>query len=259
MNLDSVKNIRAKLKEDSLQYKVFDLLSDQNWHCRTCEGKGVASDQYAGGGGIKGLKRGNRSGRPGLVIEKRRAYCQVCGKTTTWDRWTGETQAANASANIPTQLVERILRFYEYKDVIENRVRQAHELVIDHRFPMICWGTSKPNHDVNMSEDEIRKNFQLLKKDTSGNHNLLKSRSCENCCRTGKRGTPMGINFWYSGGENWPDNVPQSGQEAEQGCVGCGWYDFETWRNALNARLTGHHLLLRQYLYYLSLFHSSKE
>lgn len=239
MNPDSAENFRAKLKKGSSQYKVFNLLSDQDWHCRTCEGKQVASDQYAGGGGIQGLERGNRSGRPGLVIETKREYCQVCKRVTTWDRWTGETREANASANIPSQLAARILKVYRYTDVIENRQRLPHELVIDHRFPMERWGRSEPSHDVNMSETEIRKKFQLLKKDTAGNHNLLKSRSCERCIETGRRGTPMGINFWYSGGENWPDDIPQSGSEAEQGCLGCGWYDFETWRNALNTKTRG--------------------
>ena len=241
MNPESAANLKAKLKEGSSQYKVFHLLSDQAWHCRTCEGKQVASDQYAGGGGIQGLERGNNSGRPGLVIETKRENCPTCRKTTTWDRWTGETRSANASANIPPQLIEKILKFYGYKDVIENRVRQAHELVIDHRFPMERWGRSETRHDVSMSNSEIKRKFQLLKKDGAGNHNLLKSRSCERCIATGKRGTPMDISFWYLGGENWSDGIPQSGAEAEQGCMGCGWYDFEAWRNALNAKQTELH------------------
>jgi hypothetical protein len=234
---ESAENFKSKLKAGSSQYRVFSLLSDRIWHCRTCEGKQVASDQYAGGGGIQGLERGNRSGRPGLVIETKREYCQTCQKVTTWDRWTGEMREANASANIPRQLAQRILKFYGYRDVIENRQRLPHELVIDHRFPMERWGRSEPNHDVNISNSEIVRKFQLLKKDSSGNHNLLKSRSCERCIQTGKRGTPMGINFWYSGSENWSDNIPQSGVEAEEGCVGCGWYNFETWRNTLNAKI----------------------
>lgn len=234
---ESAENFKSKLKAGSSQYKVFTLLSDRIWHCRTCEGKQVASDQYAGGGGIQGLERGNRSGRPGLVIETKREYCQTCKKVTTWDRWTGEMREANASANIPSQLAQRILKFYGYRDVIENRQRLPHELVIDHRFPMERWGRSEPNHDVNMSDSEIVKKFQLLKKDSSGNHNLLKSRSCERCIQTGKRGTPMGIQFWYSGSENWSNTILHSGVEAEQGCVGCGWYDFETWRHALNAKI----------------------
>lgn len=237
MNPDVVEEIRLRLKVASSQYKVFNLLSDLSWHCRTCEGKQVASNQYAGGGGIQGLERGNRSGRPGLIIETKRDRCPICQKTTTWDRWTGQTRASNASANIPPKLLERILRFYEYKDIIENRVRAAHELVIDHRFPMERWGKSEPNHDPNMSDLDIQRKFQLLKKDTAGNHNLLKSRSCERCIETGKRGKPIGISFWYSGSENWADDIPQSGAEAERGCIGCGWYDFEMWRNTLNAKL----------------------
>ena len=51
-----------------------------------------------------------------------------------------------------------------------------------------------------------------------------------------KRGTPFGIRFWYKAGENWPSSH-QRGGEAEFGCVGCGWYDFETWRDALNRKL----------------------
>lgn len=87
------------------------------------------------------------------------------------------------------------------------------------------WGESEPPHLTSMSEDEIKKKFQLLKKDASGNHNLLKSRSCERCIDTGKRGTPFGIKFWYEGSEDWP-SVHQRSAEAEEGCIGCGWYNF---------------------------------
>ena len=138
---------------------------------------------------------------------------------------------------IPASLVQRILQAYSYTDVIEQRQREKHELVIDHRFPMERWGKSEAPHLTSMSETEIRKKFQLLKKDASGNHNLLKSRSCERCIKTGKRGTPFGIKFWYKSGENWPSQH-QRGDEAEEGCIGCGWYDFETWRNALNQKLS---------------------
>jgi hypothetical protein len=215
--------------------KVFDLLSDQKWHCREHEGKAVASAQYAGGGGIQGLQRGNKQ-RPGLVIETETKYCDVCGRKTNWDSWTGEIKSANSAANIPKSLVQRILEVYSYTDVIEQRKRAAHELVIDHRFPMERWGDNEPPHLISMSDIEIKKKFQLLKKDTSGNHNLLKSRSCERCINTGKRGTPFGIRFWYQGDEDWP-SIHKRGAEAEDGCIGCGWYDFEAWRNALNLKL----------------------
>lgn len=234
-NQDLATTIKAQLKQDSTQLKVLNLLSDQQWHCRECEGKQIASGQYAGGGGIQGLQRGTRK-RPGLVIEREKRYCQTCQGMRLDDRWTGEIKSANSAANIPDTLVKRILEVSGYTDVIEQRKRAAHELVIDHRFPMERWGENEPPHLTSMSESQINKKFQLLKKDASGNHNLLKSRSCERCIKTGKRGEPFGISFWYEGGEDWP-SIHQRGAEAEEGCVGCGWYDFETWRKVLNQKL----------------------
>ncbi|CBN53912.1 hypothetical protein OSCI_340034 [Kamptonema sp. PCC 6506] len=56
-NQDLASTIKAQLRQDSTQLKVFNLLSDQQWHCRECEGKQIASSQYAGGGGIQELQR----------------------------------------------------------------------------------------------------------------------------------------------------------------------------------------------------------
>ncbi|MDJ0661246.1 MAG: hypothetical protein QNJ42_17405 [Crocosphaera sp.] len=75
------------------------------------------------------------------------------------------------------KLIQKILDFYSYTDVIEQRKRAAHELVIDHRFPMERWDNAEKSLSVDMSDDEILRKFQLLKKDSSGNHNLLKSRA----------------------------------------------------------------------------------
>ncbi|MBD2726459.1 restriction endonuclease [Nostoc sp. FACHB-892] len=230
-----VEAIQSQFKKGSTKLQVFKLLSDQKWHCRECEGKNIGSNQYAGGGGIQGLERGTRS-RPGLVIETKRDYCPNCQQMRLGDRWIGEIKSANSASNIPASLVLRILQVYSYTDVIEQRQRERHELVIDHRFPMERWGESEPPHLTSMSETEIKKKFQLLKKDSSGNHNLLKSRSCERCIKNGNRGTPFGIRFWYQGGEDWP-SIHQRGAEAEEGCIGCGWYNFDIWRNALNQKL----------------------
>jgi hypothetical protein len=49
-NNNLVEIIKAQIKKDSTQYKVFNLLSDEQWHCRDCEGKQIGSSQYAGGG-----------------------------------------------------------------------------------------------------------------------------------------------------------------------------------------------------------------
>ncbi len=131
-----VAEILSKFKPGTKQQKVFQLLSDKQWHCRSCEGKKIASEQYAGGGGIQGLQKGTKN-RLGLVIESKKKFCPQCQSKTTWDRWTGETKTANAAANIPKQLIQKILDFYFYTDVIEQRKRAAHELVIDHSLHIV--------------------------------------------------------------------------------------------------------------------------
>ena len=85
--------------------------------------------------------------------------------------------------------------------------------------------------------NKFRKKFQLLKKDDSGNHNLLKSRACERCIQTGERGTLLGIDYYYVGDKNWPKDVPAIGIEAKKGCEGCAWYDVNQWRQSLNEHI----------------------
>ena len=220
-------------REDALQRCYFEILSDKKPHCRNCAQKATGSQQLAGGGGVQGLQRGTRM-RPGVVIVTEQKQCDVCNTTGAWDRWTGEFKEANPASGIPARLQKRIKEYYQYTDAIEQRARQTHELIVDHRFPMTRWESVEESNPTYMSEDEIERKFQLLKKDDSGNHNLLKSRACESCYATGKRGYPMGIKFYYAGNEDWPDNCPRAGVDAEKGCVGCGWYDIGQWRTALN-------------------------
>jgi hypothetical protein len=139
--------------------------------------------------------------------------------------------------NLSDGLVHRVQQLFGRRDAVECIERRADQLVVDHKFPMIRWGGDAPSSDMTMSEEDVLHRFQLLKKDSNGNHNLLKSRACERCKSTGSRGTPLGIRFWYRGGVDWPAGVPDAGQSAKEGCVGCGWYDFAEWRQALNKRL----------------------
>lgn len=220
-------------KRAILQPAIFEKLSDCKWHCRNCASIGIDSKQYAGGGGIQGLQRGTKT-RPGLVIITETTTCSECNATKICDRWTGVYKNANSASGIPQKLQNAILKYYSYTDCIEQRVRQAHDLVIDHRFPMERWGDAEEANPVTMTNDEIKEKFQLLKKDDAGNHNLLKSRACERCIATRKRQYPLGIKYFYDGNEDWPENCPEFGNEAKQGCFGCGWYDFSAWRKSLN-------------------------
>ncbi len=61
----------------------------------------------------------------------------------------------------------------------------------------------------------------------------------EMCIRdsVGLPGYLMGVKYFYEGDEDWPAGCPDTGKEAEEGCIGCGWYDVEAWRQSLNSRL----------------------
>lgn len=222
-------------KKTTLQYKVFKVLSDMQWHCRTCDYKRIPTKQLAGGGGIQGLQRGTKT-RPGLVIESGNYVCPNCG-LVVGDRWTGEFKQSTAASTISKKLMNRIMSYYNYIDAIEQRKRLPHELIVDHRFPMERYGDLEDENPDDMTDEQIQKKFQLLKKDDSGNHNLLKSRACEKCIQTGERGILLGIDYFYMGSRNWPKDVPEIGIEAKKGCEGCAWYDVEQWRQSLNKEI----------------------
>jgi hypothetical protein len=225
---------------NTLQKRVLEILLDKTWKCRTCSQKIVGSDQYAGGGGIQGLERGTKQ-RPGVEIESKRKHCDICQKKTTHDRATGVLKTAVIPSSISPRLAQNILRVLGSVDIIEKRKRPASDLIIDHKFPMQRWGASELRNNSDMSELEIKTKFQLLKKESNGNHNLLKSRACEECVKTGTRGTPFGIKYFYHGNDQWPKHIPPVGGEAVAGCYGCGWYDFDKWRHSLNNLLTEVH------------------
>jgi len=131
------------------------------------------------------------------------------------------------------ELRKRIIKVLGNVDVYEDRKASA-DILPDHKFPETRWDehTSADNDD-NMTDDEIREKFQLI----NNRRNEQKREACRSCYQTGKRGTIYGINFFYEGKENWPENVPKRGKEAEKGCVGCGWYDIGKWREELNKKL----------------------
>jgi hypothetical protein len=82
-------------------------------------------------------------------------------------------------------------------------------------------------NDPDMSDAEILTKFQLLTRQ----NNLWKSRYCEQCVRTGFRGTFISVNYFYAGGPTWPEDIAP---DDERGCHGCFWYNPEKWRQSLN-------------------------
>lgn len=233
-----IRSVKIRQGQKPKYLLLFEILADQQFHCRECANRVVNSSQLAGNGGITRLEKGNKAGtQPGLKIESRHTTCVDCGNEAYCDRWTGEFIEAGAPQTMPAVVINKVLSTYHNIDVIEGRERADGDLVVDHKFPDIRKCSTDDPYDAEMSEEEIRRMFQLLKKDDGGNHNKLKSEACLRCVRTDLRGTPLNIRFWYEGNEQWDESIPKTGPDAERGCVGCGWYDFAAWRAALNSRI----------------------
>ena len=209
--------------EGSTQYKDFEVMSDCKWHCSKCEllsgqaktwqvwrqEKGIQLDQDEEGHWYKKI------------------LCPKCGVKTI-HRKLKSTEilevGLKARTGIPPQIAKRAKALYGCVDEYTLRVEPAGNLEIDHRVPQVRWTTNEDDN-TNLTDDQIREKFMLL---TSPN-NLLKSRFCEECARTGKRAKGYKvIEFWYKGDENYDFSI---------GCEGCFWHNPTKWREELNKKI----------------------
>ena len=229
-------NFEELFDENTKVYQVYLVLRDQQWHCRECEYAHTGITQIAGGSGIQGLQRGNKK-RPGMEIESDNRHCERCNRATRHDCWHGEFLLPIYAPSMSSSFARRVVEVLGSRDVVEGTHRPLNQLTIDHKLPMLRWNQETQKTQTNyaeMSDDDIRATFQLLKKSNgSVSHNLLKSRACEVCLETGSRGTPFGISFFYAGDDEWEPECKKD----PKGCVGCGWYDFDLWRTRLNDTL----------------------
>ena len=231
-----VPDFEKLFKRDSKIWGVYKVLRDMQWHCRECEYQHVGTTQIAGGAGIQGLERGTRS-RQGLAIDSGNHFCKKCKRQTRQDKWNGQFMTGTQAASMPTSFVKRAALLLGHRDIVEGTERPVNQLTLDHKLPMLRWSGVIEMEQTDygaMTDDDIRQNFQLLKKSNgSVSHNLLKSRACEKCYKNGHRGKPFGIDFFYSGDKDWQPTE----KEDPSGCIGCGWFDFAEWRKNLNKRL----------------------
>jgi len=165
-----------------------------------------------------------------------RHYCPTCGKNKTHLMLLPIERGGVSGNGYETwspYLRKRIIRVLGSIDVYEGSF-SAHCLP-DHKFSEIRWdkNTKAENPDT-MSDDEIRAKFQLL----TNQRNQQKREICRTCFQTGKRGCIYGIPFFYKGGEDWDTAIPKKGKEAEQGCIGCPWYDIAEWKRQLLKKLS---------------------
>ena len=158
----------------------------------------------------------------------KRIYCPNCDMVTVHRKLKSLKilDDTKVRSGISPYLARKIKMVLNYEEAVFLRKIPSRELEIDHKFPQIRWKDDEEENKVTMSEEEIKNKFILLTR----SNNLLKSRYCERCVKTGKRGHFPGIYFWYEGNENWRGKDKFD----ENGCIGCFWYDPYKWREELN-------------------------
>jgi len=164
-------------------------------------------------------------------------YCKRCNANKTHIQLLPIERGGIAGSGYETwspALRSRIIRVLGIIDVYEYKIN-PHALP-DHKFSEIRWGgdTKGVNPD-NMTDSEIKAKFQLL----SNQRNQQKREVCRACYQTDKRGIIYGIPFFYHGTPEWDKSIPRTGKEAEQGCIGCAWYDVAEWRRQLIKLIDG--------------------
>jgi hypothetical protein len=212
--------VKHPFSEGTKLAQIFTILSDGEWHCGKHELPGTQPAKA-----IQVIQQ------HGFQIEKKTLYCPVCGYKTVHRRLISTEPVAPSFVRLqlPAKLRKRVLQHYKNIEAITLRQMLPNQLEVDHRFPQVRWSQDE-TYDPDMPDEEIHKKFQLFTRQ----HNLWKSRYCEHCKQTEERGTFIGINYFYEGGETWNQNIPD---DDERGCVGCFWYDPETWRICLNSEL----------------------
>lgn len=205
----------------------FDALTSFNWCCTSCDLPANPNQQRR----IQDLKEMGYT-----IATDTNRICSRCKKRKTQRILVPLPRGGISGYEIwSSQVRERIVSLLNSYDVYEDRTGNKENLLPDHKFPESRWDTETKRPTLeDLTDGQIKHDFQLL----SNQRNQQKREVCRNCYHTGRRGCPFGIEFYYQGDENWPADVPKRGKAAEQGCVGCGWYDMKRWRETLNQVLT---------------------
>lgn len=198
--------------------RTFNVLSDCEWHCSECELSGSQPAAYIRDFTDEGFEFVSKSGAG--AVDRR--HCESCGEITTHRKMKYPFPSAKpiTRQEMPESFKQRVRDLYDNQDAF-NLSSPGGTPEVDHRKPRIRWSESEDFDYENMTDAEVRENFQIL----SSKNNLLKSRKCEACVETGNRPKFHGIDFYYAGGEKYEEDI---------GCEGCGWYNAHKWRRELN-------------------------
>lgn len=205
---------------------VFDALngrlSDSTiWMCRKCGEVQKVNPQPAAR--IKRLKE------LGFFIATKKQRCNTCDSMQFFDiliRLPITPSGNNKRYSISKQLEKRIKDLLGNKDVCFDYTHNSSVLVIDHKFPSSRWINGETINEDKMTDDDIKKKFQLLTNQT----NLQKERYCNKCVQDKVRGDFFGIKWYYAGNSNWEGTSTSD----EKGCEGCCWYDMLLWKKHFN-------------------------
>ena len=134
---------------------------------------------------------------------------------------------------VPKNITQTLARLKRYIEAYSGDKMDEDFLLADHKFPESRWDENTPkDNDPNMTDEEILRKFQLL----DNASNLRKKQMCESCTATGIRPAIYGLTYFYKGKAKWDASIPEIGKDAEDGCVGCPWYDIEEWKKQFNER-----------------------
>lgn len=206
-------------KEGTNLYKVFNILSDLQWHCSVCELPGSQPAKL-----IQLIRnQGYDFDNDGGVNWEKRILCSNCGKRTSHRRLTSIEVLDNpiTRLNISNSLRSRVIALYFNQDSILGYSPTGRSIEVDHRVPQIRWKENEEELLDDCSDEDIRNKYMLLVRE----HNLLKSRNCERCVATNTRQPFIDIDYFYEGDSNYDDTI---------GCKGCGWYNPEEWKKHIN-------------------------
>ena len=219
---DKEKYFSTRIKGQT--YKVLNALLSRNWECRVCGPVAKINPQPAAR--IRDLKK------YGFTIASQRTFCEHCSKKQMFDLLVMIARfehkhllGSKLRKPISQRLATRIKSVLRYKDTCFDSIKTSKELVIDHKFPSQRWSSPESDNNDDMTEQEIKNKFQLLTNQT----NMLKSRICDRCVVSGKRGDFMGIHWFFKGHSRWEGDI----KDNPKGCEGCPWHDLALWKRKL--------------------------
>ena len=209
--------------KNTTSYTDFEIMSDLKWHCVKCELKSGQAKTWQVWRQEKGVQLDQDE--HGHFYKK--MFCEHCQQNTIHRKLksTDLQEVKKARSGISSQVAKKVKTLYNFEEAVFLRKLSERELEVDHKFPQIRWGKNEADNN-NLSDQELKEKFILLNR----SNNLLKSRQCEQCCKTGLRGCFPGIKFWYQGTEKWEGKT----ENDPDGCIGCFWHNPYKWREELN-------------------------